>query len=221
MAPMQVRRWLVLALIAVVTVSASNPAFAGNRRRGRRSGGGTAASAAMAGQARVLASQAQAQAMQAQAAKNLEAAKAAEIRNRMLWTQAANRENIENGRRSAEASQHDPAAVSQRSLPPKLDRHELDSVTGVIDYPLVLLDSRLDTPRREVDRLFRIRAERGSLDAAEMRELDAALTGFHEELRALVGQYSAGDYGHGATFLERLRYEIRHPEQQLPLESNE
>jgi len=208
---MVLRRWVVWTLVVVLLAAACQSAYAGNRRRGRRGGGGTAASAALAGEARLRVATAQAQAMQAQAAKTLEEAKAVEIRNRMLSEQAAFRRGLTNQRSTAEPPRGDVVAIAHRGVPPRLAPNELDPKTGTIGYPPILSDHRYDEVRGEVDRLFRSRAERGSLEATDRRKLESLLTRFHAELRSQVGEYAGADYGHAATFLERLRVDAGRP----------
>jgi len=202
---------MVWALAVALLAATCQPVFAGNRRRGRRAGGGTAAGAALAGEARLSVAAAQARAMQAQATKNLEEAKAVEIRNRMLSEQAAFRGILTNQRHTAEPPRGDVVAIAHRGVPPPLAPNELDPKTGTIGYPPLLSDHRYDEVRGEVDRLFRSRAERGSLKATDRRQLESLLTRFHAELRSHVGEYAGADYGHAATFLERLRVEAGQP----------
>jgi hypothetical protein len=208
---MMSRRGLVWALAFVLLAVACHPVFAGNRRRGRRGGGGTAAGAAMAGEAKLSVAAAQAQAMQAQAAKTREEAKAAEIRNRLLAEQAAMRRALANQRHTAEPMRRDVGSIAHRGVPPPLLRSDLDPETGAISYPPILSDHRYDVVRGEVDRLFRSRVGQGSLELADRQQLESLLEQFHAQLRTHVGEYAGADYGHAATFLERLRIEAGQP----------
>ena len=216
------RSVLIVGLAVVIGLTMGSEAFARRHSRGRRGGGGfggTAASAALMGTAAVLRAQGMANLQNSQAAINWEKAKTMEIENRLRWTETYFKMRQVN--HAMQLAERGPAITAEQAiklahdaLPSRLRGNELDPVTGRIVYPTVLQDPRYDTLRVDVDAFFRRRAEaHGSVDFNDLQEIETILDLLHGELRSNATGYAAGEYGHAATFIERLKREATLPMQ--------
>lgn len=213
------RSWLAVLLAVAVGLLVSDEVFAYRRhgRRGRGGFGGTAGSAADYGYAAILRAAAAANLQNSKAAINWEQAKRLAIQNRLHWVETYFRmREINHAMRLAE--QGPPVTLEQAirlarmAAPQPLASHELDPATGRIAYPLALEDPRYDDLRQDVDGFFRDRARaHGSVSFAEIQHVETILELFHAELRSHLGDYDAGLYGSGSTFLDRLQAEARRP----------
>jgi hypothetical protein len=211
---------LLLVLAIVLGLTMDTPAFARRHARGRRGGGGfggTAASAAMMGYAALLRAQGMANLQNSQAAINWEAAKTAEIRNRLLWTETYFKmRQVNHDMRLAERgppiTTAEAARLAHDAAPPPLMATELDPSTGRIAYPEVLRDPLYQSLRDDVDAFFALRSStHGSVDFNELQQVETLLELFHAEVLGNISRYTAGDYGHAVTFLQQLKVEAKKP----------
>jgi len=215
------RRFIAFLALAIAAVGLiNNEAFARRHGRGRRGGGGfggTAASSAMMGYAALLRAQGMANLQNSQAAINWEKAKTLEIQNRERWVETYFKmRQINHAMRLAERgpaiTSVDAIKLAHDAMPPPLGSEELDPATGRITYPHALRDPIYSGLREDVDAFFRTRCARhGSIDFNDLQQIETILDLIHYQLSTNLDHYTAGDYGHAATFLERLGQEAKMP----------
>ena len=214
------RSVMAIGMALLIVVAMSGEASARRYGRGRRGGGGfggTAASAAMMGYAAMLQARGMANLQNSQAAINWEKAKTAEIQNRLVWTETYFKmRQINHDMRLAERhpaiTMEEAIKLAHDAAPARLGDAELDQVTGRITYPEALRDERYVGLREDVDAFFRRRATtHGSVDFNDLQHVETIIDLLNAELRSNVARYAAGDYGHAATFIERLGHEAKMP----------
>jgi len=214
------RTFLLVGLALAIGMMTSNVAFARRHSRGRRGGGGfggTAASAAMMGYAAMLRAQGMANLQNSQAAINWEKAKTAEIQNRLLWTETYFKMRKVNhdmrlADRGSPISNVEAMKLAHDAVVPPLDNTQFDSATGTITYPQALRDPLYNGLRDDVDAFFARRAAtHGSVDFNDLQQVETILDLLHAELLSNLPKYSAGQYGHAATFIEQLKNEATKP----------
>ncbi|MFM7206944.1 MAG: hypothetical protein ACKO4T_09785 [Planctomycetaceae bacterium] len=152
-----------------------------------------------------------------EAAKNWEDAKTLEIQNRLRWTETYFEMRKDNREKRA-AEQGPPMTpeqvvrMSKMAGPQRLRSTELDPVTGHIEYPLVLTDDPFKPYRDRLDPLFAHRAHTGgSVQYADYKAIQQAVTDFIGALKSRVTDYPAGEYGKARTFLDSLAREASLP----------
>jgi hypothetical protein len=176
---------------------------------------GTAASAAQFGMARMIAASGYANMMNSRAARNYTAARSADFRNRVQWTNGYYQ--MRHAHRVYEAdhmrlSMGEITKIAEDAAPKRLDLTQLDSATGHISWPIVLHDARYAKMRAELETLYRLRAITGGpIDAETYRSIQRACKQFKDELKANIQEYSANDFEHAKHFLDSLEYEVHFP----------
>lgn len=153
----------------------------------------TAAEGYSRGMADVIRSAGAANLMNSQAAINYEAARKANIENRMQWTNAyfemkkVNQEYRQAQRRPV-PTQEQLIRLSKQQMPNRLAPNQLDPVTGELEWPVLLKAEPFAEHRAELEKIFAERAKNGYLTPEQylrVRELTSSMT---TELQSLVRQ---------------------------------
>ena len=182
---------LVSLLLAVGMVAAASA-------QGVFWGGGydhasTVAEGASRGMADVIRSAGAANMMNSQAAINYEAARKANIENRMQWTNTyfdmkkVNQE-YRKAQRSPPPTQEQLIRMSKQQMPNRLAPNQLDPVTGELEWPTALQSEPFSDYRTQLEKLFSERAKNGYLTPdqyVKVRELTSSMT---TQLQSLVRQ---------------------------------
>ena len=213
------QRSLIVAIVVGFAGPTAHSASAQYRRQGYTPYGarmpGTAASAAEFGMARMIAASGNANLMNSQAAKNYMAARSADFRNRVQWTNSYYQ--MRQAHRTYEAdhthlTMDEITKIAQDAAPKQLDVTQLDSATGVIHWPIILQDIRYIGARDELDHQFKVRSiSAGSIDADSYRDIQGNCEQLKTQLRDNINEYSANDFEHARHFIENLEYEAKFP----------
>jgi hypothetical protein len=150
---------------------------------------------------------------------NLQTSKSMEMDNRLRWTETffemrrVNRTNraLEAGPRpTMEQIVH----YARMQAPRRLASTQLDPVTGEIVWPPLLTDEAFTDNRQFLQGKFRQRAQQGgSVDIAQIEEVESAVEDFKVELRDVGLKRSPRRYGAARTFLDSLKLEYELPVQ--------
>ncbi|HEY2840303.1 MAG TPA: hypothetical protein VGJ26_14195 [Pirellulales bacterium] len=179
-------------------------------------GPGTAQSAAQFGMARMIAASGNANLMNSAAARNLTAAKSADIANRVQWTNAYHQMRQSHKAYVASnitrLSTDELNKIAQDQAPKRLDVTQIDSATGVIHWPVILRDNRYIVARDDLDRLFKIRAmSTGPIDPESYQDIYRTCEKLREQLKANIDDYRESDFEHARHFIESLSFEGTFP----------
>lgn len=110
------------------------------------------------------------------------------------------------------AEQANRAASVRLVQPKRLDVTELDPVTGVIHWPVILRDDRYAETIKQLNDLFKARASTSGFVAADgYLAIQAACDALQTELRKEIVKYGSQDYVRASRFVESLRLEAREP----------
>jgi hypothetical protein len=150
----------------------------------------------------------------AKAGVNNEEARRRYLENKKKWTtnyyqlreqrQAQDAQKRERQRASRQTYYASLAAAPSRAPAPEA----LDPVTGRISWPDVLLGGEFETPRKEIDQLFELRARtsQGAGNTLRLRELTQEMSRI---LRSQVAKIPANDYMAARKFIDKLDYSAR------------
>jgi hypothetical protein len=175
----------------------------------------TALSAAQFGMARMIAASGYANLLNSRAARNYTAARAANIRNRALWTNSYYQ--MRHAHRAYESDRthltmDEITKIAQEAAPKRLDVTEIDSATGKIQWPIILQESPYASARDELDHLFQLRAvSAGPIDSDSYRDIHHQCEQLRAQLKANIKEYSARDFEQAKHFIDSLAYETRFP----------
>jgi hypothetical protein len=151
-----------------------------------------------------------------EAAINYSEARSREMDNYKQWTntyfetRAMNRKYRE-AERGPRPTMEDAVRYAQMGRPKRLSPGELDSVTGGIQWPLLLRGDEYAQERDELDAIFSQRARTGVLDASvyvRAREIAQEMTA---ELKNHVADVPPDQYVIAKNFLKSLAYEAQMP----------
>jgi len=214
---------MALTLIACACAEGQSAAAQSARNRNHRSrvygvggygnrGPGTAQSAAQFGMARMITATGNANLMNSAAAKNLTAAKSADIANRVQWTNSYYLMRQTHKEYAAanitRLSTDELNKIAQDEAAKRLDVTQLDSTTGVIHWPIILQDKQFIADRDDLDRLFKIRAmATGPIDVESYQDIHRTCERLQEQLKANIDHYRGSDFEHARHFVESLAHE--------------
>jgi hypothetical protein len=188
-----------------------NPYAYGGGYGGGYGMGGTVAGNYMNGMSSVIRSAGEYNVMTSRAGVNNEEARSRYLDNKKKWTedyfqmqeqrQALNAQRREAARHSPEALNLAAKSALPRSLPPDA----FDPVTGRINWPELLLGNEFDKSRREVEKLFELRAKT-SHGASSKARIHVVLDEMATLLRQQVEKLPANTYMLSRKFLDSLDY---------------
>lgn len=210
-------RQSLVALGCILTAAGASAQWGGGMGFNRGGYASTAGQAAAYGMSEMARARGAENLQNSEAAKNWQEAKAADIQNRLSWTETyfdMRRENRD--KRSEEAgprvTQEQAIRMARMAAPPRLGSTQLDPVTGHIEYPLILTDDSYAAYRDRLDSLFAHRAETGgSIQYSDYQAIQQTVSKFVDALKQRVKDYPAGDYGKARTFLDSLAHEATMP----------
>lgn len=214
---------VLISLTLVAAAGAQYPRYHAHRNRAYGAyggygvrGPGTAQSAAQLGMARVIAANGNANLMNSAAARNLTAARSADIANRVQWTNAyiqmrqAHKAYVASN--ITRLSTEELNKIAQEQAPKRLDVTQIDSTTGVIHWPIILQDKRYIVARDDLERLFKIRAmASGPIDPESYQDIFHTCEKLQEQLKANINEYRMSDYEQAHHFIESLSFEGSFP----------
>jgi len=176
---------------------------------------GTAQSAAEYGMASMIAASGYANLQNSMALQHLEAARSQDINNRVQWTNAyyqmrqSHRAYVADHSR---LSMDEITKIAQDASPKRMDDHQLDPLTGKVNWPLILQDPKYVEVTDELENLYKQRAtSSGFIGAESYRDINKSCEKLMQLLKSNLDEYSAGDYEQARHFVESLRYESRFP----------
>jgi len=147
-----------------------------------------------------------------QAAINMTEAQKKYIENRNEWTNTyfqmreANKQYRDRERRPR-PSLEDMVRYAQAGKPKRLSPSEIDSVTGKIDWPILLKADRYAPYRAELEELFAKRAEHGVLGTDDYLQVRKSTEAMLDELKGQVREVPQMDYIASRRFVESLAFE--------------
>ncbi len=176
----------------------------------------TAAEGFQRGMADVVRSAGAANLMNSEAANNYEDARSKDLDNRLKGTntyfemRAANK-----AYREAEAgprpTAEDIARYAHASAPKRLDRYELDPVSGQILWPGILRDPLFQEPRTALDTIFAARAANGYVGLSDAGQISTICDSMTQILKAQIKTIPPQIYMSARTFITRVAYEATLP----------
>lgn len=136
-----------------------------------------------------------------------------EIQNRQQWidsyfhTREVNRQ-LRAAERGPRRSRATLAAYAQAGRPDRLSPGELDSATGQVSWPMLLLADAFAPYRAQIEALFAERADGGLTVVGSLQIAETTKT-MLAELKGRIAQLPASEYMAARRFLESLAYEVR------------
>ncbi len=151
-----------------------------------------------------------------EAAQNYAAARSQEIQNRLQATNTyfemrrvntAARAAEQGPRPSAEAY----ARMAKMGAPDRLSSSQLDRVTGVINWPMLLQDPRFADDVKPLEELFHKRVNNAHVSYDEYQDIKKDCDALLQTLLANINNVDSTDYIHSKVFLQNLAYEAKFP----------
>ena len=154
-----------------------------------------------------------------EAAKNYQQAYSQQLDNRLKATEtyfamrrineAYQQEKRDAERQRVLSSEGMVREASHHLYAERLTAVELDPVTGLIQWPEVLMRDEYAVYRMELDSLFRVWAEMGEPDSSTLIRISVVTDAFLETLKEDIHTYHPNDYLDGKKFVARLAYSSR------------
>ena len=85
---------------------------------------------------------------------------------------------------------------------------ELDPLTGVISWPLILREDTYKEAREALEQLYQQRASMGSLTGTQRGEVQRAIGTLQADLKQNLRNYVPQDYVQAKSFLDGLNFEL-------------
>ena len=166
------------------------------------------------GMADVIRSSGAANLMNSAAAQNLEAARSQALDNKLKTTETF----FENRKiaKSARAAERGPGLsrealyrIAKDAAPNRLSAGQFDPVTGELSFPLVLQDPVFSQSNKDLQKLFKQRAEGGAQGLKALQQIDSVTKQTRAELADRIRLYPTSAYLEGQNFLRSLAYEAQ------------
>ena len=176
----------------------------------------TIAEGYMRGMGDVVRSRGAANLMNSAAAINYSDARKNELENYKLGTQTyfeareMNRQYRE-AERGPRAGKEAWIRFAQIGKPQPLSPSELDSVTGEVNWPMLLKTDSFAQERAELERVFADRAKKGAVSASEFATVDKVTQKMLDDLKDQIRKLPPEQYITAKKFLESLAYEAGQP----------
>ena len=106
------------------------------------------------------------------------------------------------------ATQEDLVRYAKQRAPSRLSPSELDPLTGVITWPLILREDTYQESRDALEQLYQQRASMGSLTGTQRGEVQQAISTLQADLKQNLRNYVPQDYVQAKKFLEGLNLEL-------------
>lgn len=166
------------------------------------------------GMADVVRSAGAANLMNSAAAQNYETARSQALDNQLKSTDTffENRRIAKNARdaeRGPGLSREALYRIAKDGAPKRLSAGEFDSVTGEIVFPLVLQDPVFADSNKELQKLFKQRAEGGALGLKALQQIDKTTKQVRTELASRIRMYPSAAYLQAQNFLRSLAFEAQ------------
>lgn len=150
------------------------------------------------------------------AAINMTEARRREVENRKLWTQTYfDMRHINKDSRQANApkapSAEDIVRHAQAGKPKRLTAKELDPVTGVMLWPVLLQSNEFAKQREYVEKAFVQRAYDGSMKGDAYLEVQQIANDLIELLKEWITKVPSDQYMSAKRFLQSVAYEAGQP----------
>jgi hypothetical protein len=100
---------------------------------------------------------------------------------------------------------------AQADKPHRLSPGELDAVTGVISWPILLQTDSFARYRTELEAIFSNRAELGAINTWGYLKIDQTAQAMLEELKTQVASVPPDEYIRAKRFIEGLAFEAKYP----------
>jgi hypothetical protein len=171
----------------------------------------TAAGSALSGMSQVISAAGQYNLATSAAAVNMTQAQRNQIQNDMLATDTYFQMRATNKASRAAESGPKPTMeqlvrIAQEGVPKPLNTSQMDPVSGHLDWPDVLQDSRYAAERREVDQLFAKRAGYGGLTYSDRTKVRDTIDSMSDQLKEQIRDIPPQDYVASRGFLQSLVY---------------
>ena len=168
------------------------------------------------GHADVIRSQGMANLKNSEAAINWTEAQRREMENRDQWTDTYFQMRQKNrdyraAERGPRPSRESFVRMAAAGRPQKLSPSELDSVTGEVNWPRALTQSKFDDSRKELENLFAKRAAYGQSNWNDYTRIGEIIKKMEDDLKAIIRDMPSSDYITAKRFLESLAYENQQP----------
>jgi hypothetical protein len=171
----------------------------------------TAAGSALSGMSQVISAAGQYNLSTSAAAVNMTQAQRNQIQNDQLATDTYFQMRATNkAAREAEAgpkpTMEQLVRIAREGVPKSLNTSQMDPVSGRLDWPDALQDSRYATERGELDQLFAKRASYGGLTYADRSKVRETIDSMSDELKDQIRDIPPQDYVSCRSFLQSLIY---------------
>lgn len=151
------------------------------------------------------------------AAVNVEEARKSYIQNRNLaqetWFEMRRRNDAyREEKRGPQVTSEQIFRMNAQRAPKRLNDDQIDPVTGELHWPLLLTSKVYDPYRKEIDKGFEQRAQKGSVsDYDKQQSLVKAVDGMYAALKKRIKEYEPQQYIVANQFMEALSYDVRFP----------
>lgn len=176
-------------------------------------GGGTVQGSAMQGMASVISARGNANLSNSAAAINMTQAQRNNIYNQQLWTntyfdmRATNRAATK-AERSPPPTKEQLVRLASEGAPTPLGSHQVDPVTGEVDWPDLLQDEQFAQQRTTVEQLLGKRAQYGRLGITDSQQAGEAIESMSGKLKEQVRNVPPQQYTASSSFLKSLMYNL-------------
>lgn len=176
----------------------------------------TAAEGAMRGLSDVVRSQGQANLDNSAAAINYSVARSNELENQKQYTETyfAKKEMNRQARAAARgprASMADLVRYAQAGKPKPLSPSDVDTVTGDIQWPMLLRTKTFERDGKKIQKVFASRANSEALSPTEYREVRQLTSKMLADLKGQIREVRPADYTASKRFLQSLAYAAGQP----------
>lgn len=150
-----------------------------------------------------------------EAAINVEAARSANLDNRLKWTNTyfemrRVNKSYRDATRTPPLSMADATRIAKENAPTRPSDSQLDPITGSIAWPLILRDPQYDPQKQRLEELFQQRSSQaGHIGADTFQQIREATQSLLDALRANAQQYPANVYLQARRFVEGLALEAQ------------
>jgi len=164
------------------------------------------------GMADVVRSAGYANLMNSEAANNYQDARTKDIDNRMLATQTYfQMRSVNKQAREAERgplpTQEAVIRYSKSRVPQRLNKSDLDPISGQLSWPSILVSEDYDDARSKLEVLYSERAKKGYLSLEEFTQVQKLAKQMDNQLKKNISKYPPGEYVIAKKFVRSLALE--------------
>lgn len=176
-------------------------------------GGGTVAGSAMQGMASVISAQGNYNLATSAAAVNMTQAQRNNIQNRQLW--ANTYFEMRSAQRAAVTAERGPppsreqlARLASEGAPRPVSTHEVDPVSGQIQWPGLLQGAAFAEQRAGIEALSAKRAQYGRLGISDQNQMGSEIESMSAQLREQIRNVPPQQYVEASSFLRSLMFSM-------------